>query len=192
MKLHPITATTIALLWSMLPGRCEAGCSVLGMDDGTLTVDESEPGSWERASSAAHDVFKQAKVVGSMFEQVYLGGYKVQQVKQELDADDAQYTEKLQLAQDTAATFQGTCAGDLLVEVLAKASTFRDPERTMVLGVLDGKPLKTAQKTLHDNRETDYLAFERRFLRLKDEAVVNSDTPAAPEPDPVPEAEQTE
>ncbi len=182
MRLPPIAAAAAALLLSTMPGRSEAGCSVVEMAGQTLTVEEPSAGSWERATSAAHDVLKQAKVVGAMFEQVYLGGYKVQQLRQEIEADDAEFAEKLLLAQDTAAPFQGSCAGDLLAEVTRKAETFRDPERTMVLGVLDGKPLKTSQKTLHDNRERDYLDFERRFLRLVDEASVGAASPPpAPE-----------
>jgi len=152
------------------------------MEGQTLTVDEPEAGAWERAHLAVEKVIKKSKVAGQLFEQVYLGGYKVQAVKADLATAEEEYNEALQLAADTMGPFTGTCAGEILADAVRKAGTVWDPESTMVLGVLGGKPLKEQQKKLHNGREEDYLQYERRFLRIVEAAQVNAGAapPAAP------------
>lgn len=177
-----IIATVMVLA---LTPQARAGCSVLSMEGQVLTVDEPEAGAWERAHLAVTDVFKKSKVAGQLFEQVYMGGYKVQEVKADLATAEAEYNEALQLAMDTMGPFIGTCAGEMLEDGVRKAGTYWDPERNMVLGVLEGKPLKDSQKKLHDGREEDYLQFERRILRLVEGAQVNAGAAAPPAADPV-------
>ena len=183
MRFLLVTTCLIALL----PGVARAGCSVLSLEGQTLTVEEFEPGSWQAAVDAASTVFKRAKTAGELFDRIYLGGYKVQEVRQHVEQHEAEWNEALMAAQEAMFPFEGTCAGELLADVVRKATKFREPELNMVTGMLSGKPLQASQKNLHDGREQDYLQYERRFLTILEGAQVTTIGSSAP-----PEASPTE
>lgn len=174
----------VLLLLFLLPSAARAGCTVTGMQDQVLQVDEPAPGAWSEASGAVHEVYKKAKIYGLLFEGVFGGSFKVQEIRKEMEAADAEWDELLLLAQDHVMRFDGTCAGEILAETLRKAERFREPERNLVLGVLGGKPVQASTKQVHEGREQDYLQFERRFLRILEEAKTGG---AAPEEAPVDE-----
>jgi len=163
------------------PTAARAGCSVLSLEGQTLAVQELEPGSWEAALEATQTAFNRAKTAGDLFDHVYLGGYKVQQVRADLETFDREWAEALAAAQAAALPFEGTCAGEFLADILRKATSYREPEIGMVNSVLGGKPLKASQKTLHDARNQDYREYERRFLSIKAGAEIAAGFEAPPE-----------
>lgn len=164
-----LTVTCLAL---SAPTAADAGCSVLSLEGQTLAVDEIEPGAWEAAFEATTVAFNRAKTAGDLFDHVYSGGYKVQQVRADIEAFDAEWEEALAAATTAALPFDGTCAGELLADILRKAVAYREPEMGMVNSVLGGKPLKASQKTLHDARNQDYREYERRFIHIAQAADV--------------------
>jgi hypothetical protein len=172
----------VLLLLFLLPGAARAGCTVTGMEDQVLNIDEPVPGAWSEATEAVHEVYKKAKIYGLLFEGVFGGSFKVQEIRKEMDAADAEWDEILLLAQDHVMRFDGTCAGEILAETLRKAERFREPERNLVLGVLGGKPVQASTKQVHEGREQDYLQFERRFLRILEAAKTGGEAPVEEPP----------
>ena len=170
---------TCAVIGAPLTAR--AGCSVLSLEGQPLAVQEVESGSWEAAYEATQTAFNRAKTAGDLFDHVYLGGYKVQQVRADMETFDREWEEALAAAQTTALPFEGTCAGELLADILRKATSYREPEIGMVNSVLGGKPLKASQKTLHDARNQDYREYERRFLGIVSGADITPAFEAPPE-----------
>jgi hypothetical protein len=168
------------------PTSADAGCSVLSLEGQTLAVDEIEPGAWDAALEATTVAFNRAKTAGDLFDHVYAGGYKVQQVRADLETFDAEWNEALAAARTAALPFEGTCAGEFLADILRKAVAYREPEIGMVNSVLGGKPLKASQKTLHDARNQDYREYERRYLGIVNAATVSQAFEAPPVSDELP------
>ncbi len=181
-----------AVLICWLPGAAQAVCTVQSMDGQTLEVDEPTAGAWNEAATACHEVFKKAKIYGVLFEGVFGGSFKVQEIRKEVEGADKEYEELKAVALDHVMRFQGSCAGEILEDVLRKADGFREPERNLVDGVLQGKPVQASTRQVHDGREEHYLKFERQFLRLWEEAVVGDPVGGAgsapDEPPPADEA----
>ena len=165
------TILVLAATW-LAPSVASAGCSVLSMEGETLVVDEAQPGSWEAAADAAKKAFNEAKAAGDMFDRVYLGGYKRQAVQADLQTAEAEWTEALAAAQEAALAFTGTCAGELLEDVLRKATRYHEPEMTMVNNMLAGKPLQQSHTVIHDGRNQDYRSYERKLQVILDNAEV--------------------
>jgi len=168
------------------PLTARAGCSVLSLEGQTLTVEEIEPGTWEAALEATTTAFNRAKTAGDLFDHVYLGGYKVQQVRADLETFDAEWEEALATAQAAALPLGATCASELLADILRKAIAYREPEINMVNNVLGGKPLQASQKTLHDARNQDYREYERRVLTIVQDVSVTQAFEPPPETDTLP------
>lgn len=168
------------------PSVASAGCSVMSLEGQTLAVDEVDPGAWEAALEATTVAFNRAKTAGDLFDHVYLGGYKVQQVRADLETFNAEWEEALAAAGTAAMPFEGTCAGELLADILRKAVAYREPEIGMVNSVLGGKPLKASQKTLHDARNQDYREYERRYLYIVQGATVSQAFEEPPVTDTLP------
>jgi len=181
-----------AVTLSFPVGAGAVQCTVTSMEGKVLEVDEPAPGAWQESADAVHAVFKKAKVYGMLFEGVFGGSFKVQEIKGEMEAADKEWDELMVLAQDHAMRYEGTCAGDILAEMLRKADRYREPERNSVLGVLGGKPVQASAKQIHEGREEDYLQFERRYLRIVEEARVGAPAAAPPAEEPPAEEAATE
>jgi hypothetical protein len=167
-----------------LPTQARAGCSVLSLDGQTLTVEEFEEGSWQTAAEAAKTAFDRAKAAGSLFERVYGGGYKVQAVRADMQTAEDEWQAAVAAAHEAMAPFEGTCGGELLADVLRKANKFRDPEISMVEGMLGGKPLQASQQQMHEGREEDYREYQRRLNTILENADVRCVGSSAPEASP--------
>ncbi len=181
-------ALVLALLAVAPAGSATAGCTVVGMDGQTLEVAEPAPGTWQTAADAADLLVRKAKVVGDLFNRVYLGGYMRQEVQRSLDANDEEYAAAQAALLEATAPFLGTCAAEMLEDVARKAEGYRLPERAMVANALKGKPIQASQKNIHDGRSLDLRDYERRWMILRDAANVGTGSGApAPDPDPAPD-----
>jgi len=167
------TFLLIAASW-VAPAVASAGCSVLSLEGQILVVDESEPGTWDAAVEAAKTAFGRAKAAGDLFERVYLGGYQRQAVQADLQTANTEWEEALAAAEEAAFPFSGTCAGELLADVVRKATKYREPEMNMVNNMLAGKPLQASHKNIHDGRNQDYRSYERSLQAILDGADVRT------------------
>jgi len=173
----------LATSW-LVPTFASAGCSVLSLEGETLVVEEPEPGAWDAATEAAKAAFHEAKAAGDLFDRVYLGGYKRQAVQADLQTAEAEWTAALAAAEEAALPFAGSCAGELLADVLRKATRYWEPELTMVDSMLAGKPLQASHKNIHDGRNQDYRAYQRRLQTILDGADVRTSGSAPPGEEP--------